>query len=64
MDEAFGHLTEQEITIYLTYKLYLKSNKRVPQRVLKKLRSRYGITQDAIKHCYLRMGQKLEEVQI
>lgn len=64
MDEAFGHLTEQEITIYLTYKLYLKSNKRVPQRVLKKLRSRYGITQDAIKHCYLRVGQKLEEVQI
>lgn len=63
-DEAFASLSEQEVTVYLTYKLYLKMNDRVPQRVLKKLRTRYGITQDAIKHCKLRVEQKLKEVQI
>ena len=63
-DEAFAGLSEQEVTVYLTYKLYLKMNDRVPQRVLKKLRTRYGITQDAIKHCKLRVEQKLKEVQI
>ena len=64
LDDAFSSLTEQEVTVYLTYKLYLKMNDRVPQRVLKKLRTRYGITQDAIKHCKLRVEQKLKEVQI
>lgn len=64
LDEIFAGLSEQEITIYLTYKLYLKANNRVPHRVLKKLRTRYGITQDAIKHCRLRVEQKLKEVQI
>lgn len=64
LDEAFACLSEQEVTVYLTYKLYLKMNDRVPQRVLKKLRARYGITQDAIKHCRLRVEQKLKEVQI
>ena len=63
-DEAFAGLSEQGVTVYLTYKLYLKMNDRVPQRVLKKLRTRYGITQDAIKHCKLRVEQKLKEVQI
>lgn len=64
MEKAFSGLSEQEVTVYLTYKLYLKVNDRVPQRVLKKLRARYGITQDAIKHCRLRVEQKLKEVQI
>lgn len=64
LDDAFAGLSEQEVTIYLTYKLYLKVNNRVPQSVLKKLRTRYGITQDAIKHCRLRVEQKLKEVQI
>ncbi len=64
LDEAFSQLSEQEVTVYLTYKLYLKMNDRVPQKVLKKLRARYGITQDAIKHCKLRVEQKLKEVQI
>ena len=64
LDEIFAGLSEQEITILLTYKLYLKAKGRVPHRVLKKLRTRYGITQDAIKHCRLRVEQKLKEVQI
>lgn len=64
MDNAFAGLSEQEVTIYLTYKLYLKVNDRVPRSVLKKLRARYNITQDAIKHCRLRVEQKLKEVQI
>jgi hypothetical protein len=62
LDDAFSVLSEQEVTVYLTYKLYLKMYDRVPQRVLKKLRARYGITQDAIKHCKLRVEQKLKEV--
>jgi len=64
LDATFAGLNEQEVTVYLTYKLYLKMNDRVPHRVLKKLRSRYGITQDAIKHCRIRVEQKLKEVQI
>lgn len=64
LDNAFSELSEQEVTVYLTYKLYMKFNDRVPQRVLKKLRARYVITQDAIKHCKLRVEQKLKEVQI
>lgn len=63
-EKAFAGLSEQEVTVYLTYELYLKVNDRVPRRVLKKLRARYGITQDAIKHCRLRVKQKLEEAQI
>ena len=62
LDETFAGLSEQEVTIYLTYQLYLKVNARVPRSVLKKLRARYGITQDAIKHCRLRVEQKLKEV--
>ena len=64
LDDAFAGLSEQEVTIYLTYKLYLKVNDRVPRSVLKKLRARYNITQDAIKHCRLRVEEKLKEVQI
>lgn len=64
LDENLAGLSEQELTIFLTYKLYLKVNERVPQRVLKKLRTRYNITQDAIKHCRLRVEQKLKEVQL
>ena len=64
LDEAFAGLSEQEVTIFLTYKLYLRVSDRVPRSVLKKLRARYNITQDAIKHCRLRVEQKLKEVQI
>ena len=59
LDEIFAGLSEQEITILLTYKLYLKANGRVPHRVLKKLRTRYGITQDAIKQDRLRIACKV-----
>lgn len=62
LDDVFAGLSEQEVTIYLTYKLYLKVNERVPRSVLKKLRARYNITQDAIKHCRLRVEQKIKEV--
>lgn len=64
LDKAFSELSEQEITIYLTYKLYLKVGKTVPRNVLKKLRSRYKITQDGIKHCRLRVEQKLGRLAI
>ena len=64
LDEVFAGLSEQEVTVYLTYKLYLKINDRVPRNVLKKLRSRYNITQDAIKHCHLRVEQKLRGLSL
>ena len=64
LDEAFAGLSEQEVTIYLTYQLYLKVNDRVPRSVLKKLRVRYNITQDAIKHCRLRVEQKIKEALV
>lgn len=64
LDEFFAGLSEQEVTIFLTYKLYLKVNDRVPRSVLKKLRVRYNITQDAIKHCRLRVEQKIKKVQV
>lgn len=60
--EILEGLSEQEITIYLTYKLYARPGKKMPRNVLKKLRTRYGITQDAIKHCKIRVEQKLQEV--
>ena len=59
LDRLFEGLSEQEVTIFLTYKLYEGPGKRVPRSVLKKLRSRYNITQDGIKHCRLRVQQKI-----
>lgn len=59
LDGLLSKLSEQEITVYLTYKLYLRVGKTVPRSVLKKLRARYNLTQDGIKHCRLRVEQKL-----
>ena len=61
---TFAALSEQEVTIFLTYKFYARFSPRVPQSVLKKLRTRYGLTQDGIKHCRLRVEQKLKEILI
>lgn len=59
LERVMTGLSEQEITVYLTYKVYLKNGKTVPRNVLKKLRERYNITQDGIKHCRLRVEEKI-----
>lgn len=59
LDKILFGLSEQEVTIFLTYKLYLKEGKSVPRNVLKKLRHRYNLSQDSIKHCRLRVEQKI-----
>ena len=64
LDMILKGLTEQEITVFLTYKLYESPGKRVPRTVLKKLRARYNITQDGIKHCRIRVEQKLGGIEL
>lgn len=59
LDKIMKGLSEQEITIYLTYKLYENPGRKVPRTVLKKLRLRYNITQDSIKHCRIRVESKI-----
>ena len=61
LEKYLEGLSEQEITIFLTYRLYERPGRKVPRTVLKKLRSRYNITQDGIKHCRLRVEQKIGE---
>lgn len=53
-------LSEQEMTIYLTYKVYDRPGKKVPRNVLNKLRARYNITQDGIRKCQWRVKQLIE----
>lgn len=59
LDMVLAGLSEQEITIYLTYKLYERPGKRIPRSVQKKLRAKYGITQDGIRKSHLRTEQKI-----
>lgn len=54
-----SELNEQEITIYLTYKLYERPGRKIPRNVLNKLRSRYNISQDGIRKCLWRVKQKI-----
>ena len=64
LDKVLKGLSEQEITVFLTYKLYESPGRRVPRTVLKKLRARYNITQDGIKHCRIRVEQKLGGIEL
>lgn len=64
LDKILKGLSEQEITVFLTYKLYESPGRRVPRTVLKKLRARYNITQDGIKHCRIRVEQKLGGIEL
>ena len=60
LDKLVNGLNEQEITIYLTYKVYEIPGKKVPRNVLKKLRTRYNISQDGIRKCLWRVKEKIE----
>lgn len=64
LDKILKGLSEQEITVFLTYKLYESPGRRVPRTVLKKLRARYNITQDGIKHCRIRVEQKIGGIEL
>lgn len=60
LEERLSGLSEQELTIYLTYKVYERPGKRIPRNVLKKLRSRFNISQDGIRQCHWRVKQQIE----
>lgn len=60
LDKLVAGLNEQEITIYLTYKLYETPGKKVPRNVLNKLRTRFNISQDGIRKCQWRVKEKIE----
>jgi flavorubredoxin len=61
LDKILCGLNEKEITIYLTYKLYKRIHKNVPGSVLKKLRTRYNLSQDALRQCRYRIIQQIED---
>jgi len=60
LESKLDKLSEQEITIYLTYKLYERPGKKVPRNVLNKLRTRYSISQDGIRQCHWRVKEQIE----
>ncbi len=60
MEKIFVGLSEQEITIYLTYKVYERPGKKMPRNVLNKLRTRYNISQAGIRKCQWRVKAQLE----
>ena len=60
LERIVSGLSEQEITIYLTYKVYDRPGKKMPRNVLNKLRTRYNITQDGIRKCLWRVKQQVE----
>lgn len=60
LERIVAGLSEQEMTIYLTYKVYDRPGKKVPRNVLTKLRTRYNITQDGIRKCLWRVKQQVE----
>lgn len=62
IDDAISGLNEQERTIFLTYKLYLMTGHTVPRIVLKKLRTKYNISQGGIRQCHHRVSQKIKEL--
>lgn len=60
LDKLVAGLNEQEMTIYLTYKVYETPGKKVPRNVLNKLRTRYNISQDGIRKCHWRVKEQIE----
>lgn len=60
LDKLVASLNEQEMTIYLTYKIYEAPGKKVPRNVLNKLRTRYNISQDGIRKCHWRVKEQIE----
>ena len=60
LDKLVAGLNEQEMTIYLTYKIYEAPGKKVPRNVLNKLRTRYNISQDGIRKCHWRVKEQIE----
>lgn len=60
LEKIVAGLSEQEITIYLTYKVYDRPGKKVPRSVLNKLRARYNITQAGIRKCQWRVKEQVE----
>lgn len=60
LEKIVAGLSEQELTIYLTYKVYERPGKKVPRNVLNKLRTRYNITQAGIRKCQWRVKQQVE----
>lgn len=60
LEMLLAGLSEQEITIYLTYKIYDRPGKKMPRNVLNKLRTRYNITQGGIRKCLWRVKQQVE----
>lgn len=61
LDEILAGLSEKEITVYLTYKLYKRVGKRVPGSVLKKLRTKYNFSQGALRQCHYRVKKQIED---
>ena len=60
LDKLVAGLNEQEMTIYLTYKVYETPGKKVPRNILNKLRTRYNISQDGIRKCHWRVKEQIE----
>lgn len=60
LERLLSGLSEQELTIYLTYKVYDRPGKKIPRNVLKKLRTRFNISQDGIRQCHWRVKQQIE----
>lgn len=49
LDKKMSKLNEKQKVIYLTYKAYQVSGKKLPRRLLDKLRKRLGVTQTTIR---------------
>lgn len=49
LDKKMSKLNEKQRVIYLTYKAYQVSGKKLPRRLLDKLRKRLGVTQATIR---------------
>ena len=49
LDEKMSKLDEKHRIIYLTYKAYQQSGKKLPRKLLDKLRKRLGVTQTTIR---------------
>ena len=49
MEKKLSLLDEKHRIIYLTYKAYQKSGKKLPRKLLEKLRKRLGLSQNAIR---------------
>lgn len=60
IDKTISGLNEQDRIIYLTYKLYLCFGKTVPRNVLKKMRTKLNMSQDAIRQRHSRLLNKIE----